>query len=471
MSVIGTDSGVATGIEKFLACCEGRWPADQPRPRLLTRAPGRLDCMGGMADYSGALALQMPLERAVLVVVGRRDDQQVLVETVDFDGGEGATRCDWPLSLFYRSDGQLITGSDLAARFSATPWVRHIASVMLALLESGEVPHLGGGLTLMLKSDIPVRAGLASSAAIKVAVARAVAGLFEVDITPTALLRACRAAAEVVDRPPGLVDDVTCLLGEADALLQIRCQPDDVLGPMPLPRDVTLAAVDVGVRLPIYAQRYADNHVASMMGRHIIERLLQASGEVGDPTGGYLANIAPSEYVRRFRNELPVKIRGADFLDRFGANEELASLIDRGRIYKVRSRTEHHIYENDRTHRFMERLARVRRTGGRDALVEAGELMYASHWSYGQRCGMGSIETDTLVNRIRELGPSAGLYGAKATAGGCGGSLAVLMARSDAAVQALEQACAAYAAKTGREPTILLGSSSGAMAFGCRMLD
>jgi L-arabinokinase len=229
--------------------------------------------------------------------------------------------------------------------------------------------------------------------------------------------------------------------------------------------------VDAGLRLPLYRQRYADNRASSLLGRLLIERLLRASGAVGDPTGGYLANIAPSEYVRRFRNELPVKCRGRDFVAAYGQPDGLDVTIDPESVYKIRSRTEHHIYENDRTHRFMERLSRARRTGERDALVEAGELMYASHWSYGQRCGMGSIETDVLVNEIRQRGPARGLYGAKVTAGGCGGSIAVLMASQPAAMAALQDACAAYNSRTGRQGTILTGSSPGAAAFGVRHVD
>jgi L-arabinokinase len=238
-----------------------------------------------------------------------------------------------------------------------------------------------------------------------------------------------------------------------------------------LPQNITIAGINVGMRLDIYNQRYSDNRVASLIGRFLIERMLKLSGAVGDPTGGYLANISPTEYVRRFRNELPVKLRGKDFLGYFGQPQELEISVQPDQIYKVRSRTEHHIYENDRTHRFMERLARVLRTGERDALVEAGELMYASHWSYSQRCGMGSIETDVLVNCIRRRGPAQGLYGAKVTGGGCGGTVAVLMEDNADSRSAFEAACSEYADKTGHTPTTLFGSSPGAMSFGHKYLD
>lgn len=472
MGITGTENGVAAGFERFVQTCESCWPADQSRPTVVTRAPGRLDCMGGMADYSGALALQMPIERAAYVAAGRREDQRVHVEIASPAPEGEPSSFTWPISLFYQSDGQFLMPAALARHFDACPWARHFAGVMLCLLESGDLPHLAGGVTLVVQSDIPVRAGLASSAAIQVAAAKAIVTLMGADCDARRIAQACRTAnLEVVGAEPGLIDHLACLLGEADHLLQIRCQPDDVLGHLPMPQDVVFAGVDIGSRLPIYAQRYADNRAASLLGRYLIERILKKSGSVADPTGGYLANISPNEYVRRFRNELPVKIKGKDFTGRFGVPADVDGLLDPDRIYKVRSRTEHHIYENDRTHRLMERLARARRTGERDALVEAGELMYASHWSYGQRCGMASIETDVLVNCIRDRGAARGLYGAKVTGGGCGGTVAVLMADTAQAHQALSEACEAFAEKTSLTPQILAGSSPGAMSFGHRTLD
>lgn len=472
VGVTGTENGVSAGVEQFLQVCEIRWPAGAHRPQVIARAPGRLDCMGGMADFSGALALQMPIDHAAFVAVGKRDDQHIRIESLNPCPDAGPATFEWPIARFYESDGQLMTGQRLARGLDACPWARHVAGVLLALLESSELPHLAGGLTLLLQSDIPPRAGLAASAAIEVATARAVAALFGLEVDARRLAEVCRTAGiETVGAEPGLVDHLTCLLGEADQLLQIRCQPDDVLGPVALPSNTVFVGVDIGMRLPIYAHRYADNRASSLLGKCLIDRLLQRSGRVGDPTGGYLANISPSEYVRRFRNELPVKIKGKDFVTRFGQPDTLDVQVDPDRIYKVRSRTEHHIYENDRAHRLVERLARARRTGERDALVEAGELMYASHWSYGQRCGMASIETDVLVNNIRQRGAACGLYGAKVTGGGCGGTVAVLMAQSDQAHETLAEACDAFAQKTRLSPRLIQGSSSGAMAFGCRTLD
>lgn len=469
MSITDTEKDFAINTEPFAQACEQAWPADQPRPAVLTRAPGRLDCMGGIADFAGALALQATIEPAAYVAAGRRDDQRVLVRSI---GWVGDCTFDWPLAAFYQSDGQFVTGAKLAEQLKACPWALHVAGVCLGLLESGDVPHLAGGVTLVLNSDIPPGMGLASSAAIQVATARAIGALFHADLNLDQVMRACRLAdGEVVGSEPGLVDHVTCLMGEPRSLLQLRCQPDDVLGHLRLPDGVMLVGVQSGVRMPIRHERYTSNRIASMMGRVIVERIVELRGHDQGPAAESLGSISPNEYVRHFRNDLPVKLKGQEFLAHFDPPEEFEGRIEPDQIYKVRSRTEHHIYEHDRTHRFLERLSRARRTGERDALVEAGELMYASHWSYGQRCGMGSIETDILVNAIRAEGAARGLYGAKTTGCGCGGTVAVLIADSPTARETLEKVCSLYEQKTGHQATVLAGSSPGAMAFGHRELS
>ena len=89
--------------------------------------------------------------------------------------------------------------------------------------------------------------------------------------------------------------------------------------------------------------------------------------------------------------------------------------------------------------------------------------MYESHASYSA-CGLGSTGTDDLVELVKAAGVGDGLYGAKITGGGSGGTVAVLGTRDAGA--AVAKVASSYAEKTGHQPYIFSGSSPGSAAFG-----
>jgi L-arabinokinase len=130
------------------------------------------------------------------------------------------------------------------------------------------------------------------------------------------------------------------------------------------------------------------------------------------------------------------------------------------RVYGVRAATAHPVFEHFRVRTFRE-LLQGEVTESR--AVQMGELMYQSHASYSA-CGLGSAGTDRLVELAREAGPERGLYGAKITGGGSGGTVAVL-GREDAA-DAIGEVARRYAEETGMNPYVFTGSSPGASAFG-----
>jgi L-arabinokinase len=94
--------------------------------------------------------------------------------------------------------------------------------------------------------------------------------------------------------------------------------------------------------------------------------------------------------------------------------------------------------------------------------------MYQSHDAYTE-CGLGSSATSAIVDLVRELHPSLGLFGAKITGGGAGGTVAVLGLRSaaDAFQRCVVQPYAKLRGLT-QPPTVFVGSSPGADAFGAR---
>jgi L-arabinokinase len=93
---------------------------------------------------------------------------------------------------------------------------------------------------------------------------------------------------------------------------------------------------------------------------------------------------------------------------------------------------------------------------------QLGELMYQSHASYSA-CGLGEARTDLLVDLSRRRGPASGVFGAKITGGGSGGTVAFLTLRKEGAGECI---AAEFARMTGETPHIFSGSSPGAAEFG-----
>jgi L-arabinokinase len=175
---------------------------------------------------------------------------------------------------------------------------------------------------------------------------------------------------------------------------------------------------------------------------------------------GYLANIPPAEYEQYFKQYLPKNMKGRDFLDTYGHITDPVTSVYPDAEYPVRVATEHPIYENFRV-RLFSQLFRGDLT--RECLILLGELMYQSHSSYSA-CGLGSEGTDRLVHMVRSFGPESGLYGAKITGGGSGGTVAILGRRE--AGDTIREIADIYEKETGRTASVFSGSSMGAKQFG-----
>jgi len=274
----------------------------------------------------------------------------------------------------------------------------------------------------------------------------------------------------VVGAPCGVMDQMTSVCGEAGRLLAIQWQPAELRGYASLPDELEVWGIDSGIRHEIGGAEYGDVRVAAFMGYRIIADVAglpathDASGRArveDDRWRGYLANVTPSEWERAYRDAVPVTMAGHDFLSRYGGITDSTTSVDAARTYAVRQATAHPILENHRVKSFRALLdhGAPSDTDRR----QLGELMYESHASYSA-CGLGSSGTDRLVELVREA--SGDLLGAKITGGGSGGVVAVLArAGSRALVDRIAQR---YATETGRDASVLGGTSGGAMSFGLR---
>jgi galactokinase len=434
------------------------------------RAPGRLDVMGGIADYSGSLVLQLPIAEAANVAVQQVDDGAVAVVSLD-DPPNGTaqkvTLAEQEWADLRRADYNTVRKT--LAHDPNAAWAAYVLGPVLVLLR--ETPaQLHGGLRILVDSNVPEGKGVSSSAAVEVATMRAVAALTRIDLPGQRLARLCQLAEnQLVGAPCGIMDQMTSALGRQNELLALRCQPATVEGYVPVPPGIAFWGIDSGIRHAVSGSDYTSVRYGTFMGYRIIAEAAglkvrpsnNAPGtvEIDDPLwNGFLANISPAEFHQRFAATVPEQMTGQEFLARYGGTTDHVTRVDPARTYAVRRPTLHPIEENQRAARFRELL-----TGeiSDDVLQEMADLMYAAHASYSA-CGLGSDGTDLLVQLVREAGPATGLVAAKITGGGSGGTVAIL-ARAGAN-QSVREVAHKYCNLTARPTGVFGGSSPGACA-------
>ena len=445
-------------------------------PMIVSRAPGRLDVMGGIADYSGSLVLQWPIAEATYAAVQRTADD--IVTLVSLSADRSMTPRRFSLStqkLAELSDTDYAVARAWFRKSETTAWTAYVLGVLVAMTRERGM-RIEGGLRILMWSQVPEAKGVSSSAALEVAAMSALAGVFEVSIPGDQLARLCQITEnQVVGAPCGIMDQMTSALGRDSHLLALLCQPAKVEGFVSMPPAIRFWGIDSGIRHAVSGSDYTSVRTGAFMGYRILAELAGLSVSSPDADGvvrvddprwhGYLANVGPTDWQQQFAGRVPVEMRGADFLDRYGGITDPVTRVDRSCCYAVRQPAAHPIHEHQHVRRFAELLA----SDLDDAsLNEMGELMYASHESYSA-CGLGSDGTDLLMQLVREQGRGAGLYGAKITGGGSGGTVAIL-GRSDAE-PAVKSIAAEYERRTGRHTTLFSGSSPGACAFGLVRLD
>lgn len=441
---------------------------------VVARAPGRLDVMGGIADYSGSLVLQLPIAEATLAAVQQAADQKLVIVSLGGEGNERDSRFEMNLADFEQA-GQPISYAEarqLFERDARTKWAAYAAGAFLVLRrEKGVGFHQGA--RVLISSQVPEGKGVSSSAAIEVAVMSAVAAVWGIDLDPRELAVLCQKVENlVVGAPCGVMDQMTSACGHEGQLLTLLCQPAELQRPVQLPEEVAVWGLDSGIRHAVSGSDYGSVRVGAFMGYRIIAELagLAATADgnrvhVEDAQWrGYLANVTPSQFEQYYADKIPARINGGEFHDRYRGTTDTITRVDPARDYAVLKPTAHPIYEHFRVRTFAELLAGPMSAHRMELL---GELMYQSHASYSA-CGLGSEGTDLLVDLVRRAGVSKGLFGAKITGGGSGGTVAVLGWKgADAGVQSVTEE---YARRTGHQPYVFKGSSPGASAFGCMKL-
>jgi galactokinase len=346
-------------------------------------APGRLDLLGGVADYAGALVLEVPTQRSTEVVA--TPHETFAVGPVELSPGEIARLA----RLAY---------DEVRRALAPLPrWTHYVVGVAVVLARHGVVEP--APVRLEIASDLPMSVGVASSAALEVAVARALGA----DVDPLRLAALCQEAEnQVVGAPCGLMDQVAVAVGEPGAVLPLLCRPASPEPVVPLPPGLDVVGWPSGAQHDVSGLPYRRARAAAFMGKRMVEDAAVRSWP-------WVSELPAPEVAR-----LPDIMAGSDFLDRWERTDDELTWVDRFEQYPVRAATSFGWEEHERARRA---LAALRR-GEPDAL---GPLMRASDAAYAAM-GLGHPATSDVVE---EALARPGVFGARSSGGGCGGTVVV----------------------------------------------
>jgi len=429
------------------------------------RVPARLDVMGGIADYSGANVCEATLGLGILVAVQPQQDALVRIRTlpVSRQGLPVETRI--PLAWLgsrTRRHGldevrRLFHGNPLAA------WAAYAGGSLGVLLQEESV-RLRGGFHILLLSAVPMNAGIASSAAVEIGTLCALDACLGLGVGAARIARLGQMAENrVVGAPCGIMDQIAIASGRQGQLLHILCRPGAVSGTVSVPPGTGFIGINSMVRHSVGGSPYSDTRIGAFMGKRIINAL---RAEGGRSALAYLTEISTHELRAEYLGTIPETMVGSEFLARYRTHDDPVTTIQPDATYRVAGPTRHPVEENERVLRFMDAL-RAAAAGDEAELVTAGEMMYGAHESYRDNCRLSVPEVDFLVEAVRKRGPGSGLFGAKITGGGTGGTVAVF-GRLDALKEHIPQIANDYSRLVGAMPDIFEGTSPGSGEFGAR---
>jgi galactokinase len=394
-------------------------------------SPGRLDVMGGIADYSGSLLLQMTIAETTTVQLQKRNDGLLVIRTISKDDSK-----DFSIDLASLKDKTYEEAGNLIRTMPGGEWAAYVVGCFI--LMKSEKGLETKGASILITSDIPSGKGVSSSAALEVAVLNAICKAFNMQLGRTELpLLAQKTENLVVGAPCGLMDQLSVYLGEKNKLLPLVCQPHTVFDPVPVPDGITFIGIDSGIRHAVGSASYIDVRTAAFMGYTIIAlkenatiEQLKYAKEHNDTTGlpfkGFLANISPSDFEKNYLHLLPKVISGKDFLNQYQVSIDPVTMIETQKQYKVRVCTSFPVYENLRVHDFKQLIQNFSNQDDKEASLRLlGKIMFQSHTGY-TAAGLGNDRTDEIVEMVQKAGSLTGVYGARVTGGGSGGTVCVL---------------------------------------------
>jgi galactokinase len=437
-------------------------------PIFIARSPGRLDLMGGNDDYTGGMVFEATIREGTWAAVQTRTDGRIVLVNPQMREQGWQERVEFQLAdLASPAHVRVLVNREAGVR-----WTAYVLGLFHWLLHHSTA-DVSTGASVLIRSDVPLNKGVSSSAAVEVAVMKAAARAYGLDLAGVELAEACQWVENVIaESACGIMDQIAVVLGDEGSVLPLVCQSCLPRPLVRLPGGMVCWGIDSGVRHQVSGVEYGAARAAAFMGYKILCDREGVSvvydGDAKIPRwtdsrwNGYLANLSPSLY-RAQEPFLPEQILGNRYEALAGEHVDPFTKVRPEVTYPVRACTRYAVEENHRVQLFVQLAEGMRDGHTPDGARLMGEMMYQSHLAYSET-GLGCAQTDLLVALARDEGAERGVFGAKITGGGGGGTVAVL-ARSDAE-KSLARIVERYRAETGIEAYVFRGSSMGADRFG-----
>ena len=321
---------------------------------LTVQAPGRVELLGNHTDYNEGYVLSAAIDRGVTIQGHAIGNGKISLHSATMDSS-----VDSEIGSLERSE--------------TAPWANYPLGVVWAFLEA---KFLLLGFSAEITSDLPLGAGLSSSAALEVATATFLKKLFTLEIDPLRLAKLCRKAEnEFVGVNCGLLDQVSSTFGKKDHAIFLDCRNETVEN-VPFPHGVSLLITHSGVK-------------HALVGGEYNERRLQCF-EAAEKLGARALRDVSGVQLEAGKTALPPL------------------------VYK---RAAHIVGENERV------LSGITALRNRDVKT-FGELMFQSHESSRVNFENSTSELDALVAIAHE---EPGVLGSRLTGGGFGGATVSLI--------------------------------------------
>lgn len=362
-------------------------------PVLKATAPGRVNLIGEHTDYNDGFVMPIAIQYAVTVLAAPREDGEVNLFSVDFDA----------LSSF-QMDAEI-------PHDERQTWSNYERGVFAGFLKRG---LKSTGADLLIQGNVPIGAGLSSSAAIEMATSVAVRALNHFDISQVELVKLSQEAENrFVGMNCGIMDQFISGMGQAGKSLFLDCRSLEYeLVPFPS-EDFSVVIMNTKVKRELTGTEYNERRSQCEEGVRILQKHLPAIHALRDVS---------VQQLNQYKDELP-KL--------------------------VRNRCTHVVRENERVEQF------VRALKAKDS-TRMGELLLASHADLRDLYEVSCKELDLMVEIAMGV---EGVIGARMTGAGFGGCAIAVVRKGRE--QALHDAIfTQYPARTDIQPEVYVSAPS-----------